>query len=204
MTEQLQVEAPSQIAISSEFPAPSKELELIDIPLHSEQQNKFQQSRPWAQKSIQAPPNRISQKAYKGVPIKRDTSSKTPYERYSQKQKKTNVMESTKQKPFVPKKIEGRRKPGVLALQEIKYLQRNTGTIIPKASFGRVVKEVLHRISDDLRIQSNAVLALHEASEAMLTGLMESANHCTVHAKRITLQPKDLKLALRIGGYKFN
>ena len=89
-------------------------------------------------------------------------------------------------------------------MQEIKYLQRSTGTIIPKAPFGRVVREIIQKMPGGLRIQSNAVLALHEASEAMITGLMESANQCTAHAKRVTLQPKDLQLALRIGGYKFN
>ena len=52
----------------------------------------------------------------------------------------------------------------------------------------------------DLRLQSTAVLALQEASEAYLVGLFEDANLCAIHAKRVTLMPKDIHLARRIRG----
>jgi histone H3 len=42
----------------------------------------------------------------------------------------------------------------------------------------------------DLRFQSNAVLALQEASEAYLVGLFEDTNLCAIHAKRVTIMPK--------------
>ena len=52
----------------------------------------------------------------------------------------------------------------------------------------------------DFRLQSTAVLALQEASEAYLVGLFEDANLCAIHAKRVTLMPKDIHLARRIRG----
>ena len=52
----------------------------------------------------------------------------------------------------------------------------------------------------DLRFQSHAVLALQEGSEAYLVCLFEDTNLCAIHAKRVTIMPKDLHLARRIGG----
>lgn len=42
--------------------------------------------------------------------------------------------------------------------------------------------------------------ALQEAAEAYLVGLMDDSNLCAIHAKRITIQPKDMQLARRIRG----
>ena len=54
----------------------------------------------------------------------------------------------------------------------------------------------------DLRFQSSAVLALQEASESYLVGLFEDTNLCAIHAKRVTIMPKDMQLARRIRGEK--
>ncbi|EJK72420.1 hypothetical protein THAOC_06053 [Thalassiosira oceanica] len=54
-----------------------------------------------------------------------------------------------------------------------------------------------------MRLQSTAVLALQEASEAYLVGLFEDANLCAIHAKRVTLMPKDIQLARRIRGERY-
>lgn len=45
-----------------------------------------------------------------------------------------------------------------------------------------------------------ALLALQEASEAFLVRLFSDANLCAIHAKRVTLFPRDLQLARRIRG----
>ncbi|TBU46787.1 histone-fold-containing protein [Dichomitus squalens] len=50
----------------------------------------------------------------------------------------------------------------------------------------------------DLRFQSSAVMALQEASEAYLVSLFEDTNLAAIHAKRVTIQPKDLALARRL------
>ena len=51
-----------------------------------------------------------------------------------------------------------------------------------------------------MRMQSQALLALQEASEAYLTGLFEDANLCAIHASRVTIMKKDMQLARRIRG----
>jgi histone H3 len=57
-----------------------------------------------------------------------------------------------------------------------------------------------HDPQTDLRFQSHAVLALQEAAEAYLVGLFEDTNLCAIHAKRVTIMPKDIQLARRIRG----
>uniref|UniRef100_A0A8C0YS59 Core Histone H2A/H2B/H3 domain-containing protein n=1 Tax=Cyprinus carpio carpio TaxID=630221 RepID=A0A8C0YS59_CYPCA len=57
-----------------------------------------------------------------------------------------------------------------------------------------------HCCDTDLRFQSSAVMALQEASEAYLVGLFEDTNLCAIHAKRVTIMPKDIQLARRIRG----
>ena len=55
----------------------------------------------------------------------------------------------------------------------------------------------------DARFQASAVLALQEAAEAYLVGLFEDSNLCAIHAKRVTIMPKDIQLAQRIRGERF-
>jgi histone H3/H4 len=43
-----------------------------------------------------------------------------------------------------------------------------------------------------------AVLALQEAFEAYLVGVFEDTNLCTMHAKRVTIMPKDMQFACRM------
>jgi histone H3/H4 len=100
-----------------------------------------------------------------------------------------------------------RYRPGMKALQEIKYFQRSTDLLIRKLPFSRLVREICQqnfvRPGYELRWSASAVLALQEASEAFLVGLFEDANFCALHAKRVTIMPKDLALARRIRGTKF-
>ena len=51
-----------------------------------------------------------------------------------------------------------------------------------------------------MRFQSLALQALQEAAEAYLVTLIEDSYLCTIHAKRVTLMPKDMKLVRRIRG----
>ncbi|GJZ80896.1 retrovirus-related pol polyprotein LINE-1, partial [Tanacetum coccineum] len=52
----------------------------------------------------------------------------------------------------------------------------------------------------NLRFQSSAVSALQEATEAYLVGVFEDTNICAIHAKRVTIMPKEMQLARRIRG----
>ena len=93
-----------------------------------------------------------------------------------------------------------RYRPGTVALREIRRYQKSTELLIRKLPFQRLVREIAQDFKTDLRFQSTAVAALQEASEAYLVGLFEDTNLCAIHAKRVTIMPKDIQLARRIRG----
>ena len=91
-------------------------------------------------------------------------------------------------------------RPGTVALREIRKYQKSTELLIRKLPFQRVVRETAIEYKADLRFQTSAVLALQESAEAYLVGLFEDTNLCAIHAKRVTIMPKDIQLARRIRG----
>lgn len=96
-----------------------------------------------------------------------------------------------------------RYRPGVVALREIRRYQKTTDLLIQKLPFQRLVREIVaSNFTPDYRFQSAALGALQEAAEAYLVGLMEDTNLCAIHAKRVTIMPKDMQLAQRIRGIK--
>jgi histone H3 len=72
--------------------------------------------------------------------------------------------------------------------------------LIRKLPFQRLVREIAKDFKADLRFQSSAIGALQEASEAYLVSLFEDTNLAAIHAKRVTIQPKDIQLARRLRG----
>ena len=72
--------------------------------------------------------------------------------------------------------------------------------LIRKLPFQRLVREIAGNIRQGLRFQGSAVQALQEASESYLVGVFEDTNLCAIHAKRVTIMPKDMQLAMRIRG----
>tara|TARA_B100002051_G_C16514678_1_gene524629 strand:+ start:314 stop:724 length:411 start_codon:yes stop_codon:yes gene_type:complete len=93
-----------------------------------------------------------------------------------------------------------RYRPGTVALREIRKYQKNTELLLRKLPFQRLIREIATDFKTDLRFQSSAVCALQEACEAYLVGLFEDTNLCAIHAKRVTIMPKDMQLARRIRG----
>ncbi|XP_057962223.1 uncharacterized protein LOC131153780 [Malania oleifera] len=93
-----------------------------------------------------------------------------------------------------------RFRPGTVALREIRRYQKSTELLIRKLPFQRLVREIAQDFKTDLRFQSGAVAALQEAAEAYLVGVFEDTNLCAIHAKRVTIMPKDIQLARRIRG----
>ena len=93
-----------------------------------------------------------------------------------------------------------RYRPGTVALRMIRRYQTNVEPLIAVGPFVRLVREVANDFRSELRFQANATSALQEAAEAYLVGLMQDANLCAIHAKRVTIMPKDMKLARRIRG----
>jgi histone H3 len=93
-----------------------------------------------------------------------------------------------------------RWRPGTVALREIRKYQGSTENLISKAPFVRLVREVATNLKENLRMGRSALDALQEATELHVVSLLADANLCTIHAKRVTLFPKDFVLALRLRG----
>ena len=90
---------------------------------------------------------------------------------------------------------------GTVALREIWHYQKLTKLLIRKLRFQQLVREIAQDLGKmSIRFQSGAIIALQEASEAYLVGLLEDSNLCAIHAKRVTIMPKDIQLAHRIRG----
>ena len=51
-----------------------------------------------------------------------------------------------------------------------------------------------------VRFQSTSTAALQEAAENFIVGLFKDVNLLAVHAKRVTVMPRDIRLSLRIRG----
>ncbi|KAK9533005.1 hypothetical protein VZT92_010362 [Zoarces viviparus] len=94
-----------------------------------------------------------------------------------------------------------RFRPGTRALMEIRKYQKSTDLLLRKGPFSRLVREVCQSFSGEaFRWQVYALAALQEAAEAFLVLLFSDANLCAIHAKRVTVFPRDIQLARRIRG----
>lgn len=95
-----------------------------------------------------------------------------------------------------------RYRPGTRALLEIRKYQKSTSLLLRKTPFQRLVREVAMKYCDvgQVRWQSMALMALQEAAEAYLTCLFADSNLCALHARRVTVMPRDMQLARRLRG----
>ena len=93
-----------------------------------------------------------------------------------------------------------RYRPGMVALREIQRYQKSTDLLICKLPFQCLVHEILQGFGVGFRVTPAMMVALQEAAEVYLVQLLEDSNLCTIHAKHITIQPKDIQLARWIHG----
>jgi histone H3/H4 len=94
-----------------------------------------------------------------------------------------------------------RYRPGTKALMDIRKYQKSTALLIPKLPFSRLIREICHKtVTADFKFQVLAIEALQEAAEAFLVHLFEDSLLCAIHAKRVTVMPKDMALSRRIRG----
>ncbi|KAG6852059.1 histone H3.1 [Blastosporella zonata] len=119
-------------------------------------------------------------------------NSKWQYARKTVVEKKPTAAATGKRPP--------RFRPGTVALREIRRYQNSTELLIRKLPFQRLVREVAQDFAVNLRFKTSAVQALQEASEAYLVSLFEDTNSAAIHAKRVTIMPKDLFLARKLRG----
>ena len=131
-------------------------------------------------------------------------------EKREEKRKKAAARMAKKGSQKAPKggvKKRYRYQPGTVALKQIRQYQKSTELLIRKLPFQRLVREIASDsevikspLCGKVRFQSAAIMALQEAAEAYLVGLFEDTNLCAIHAKRVTIMPKDIQLARRIRG----
>ena len=106
-------------------------------------------------------------------------------------------------RPLPPPNVPGRKSR---ALEEIRKYQQSSKLLIRRLPFARLVRETALPYIDKSRKkyaskwQVKALEALQEAAESYLVHLFEDANLCAIHAKRVTLMPRDIQLARRIRG----
>ena len=118
------------------------------------------------------------------------TSTSTPRKRPSGKKMPDDAQSKRKHK----------FRPGTVALREIRKYQQTVKLLIPKAPFRRVVREIIQDFQSEFRVTSSAVEALQEGAEIFLVDLLEHGNLAAIHAKRVTIMPKDVMLTKRIRG----
>ena len=92
--------------------------------------------------------------------------------------------------------------PGTVALRDIRKYQKSQKLLMARLPFGRLVRKVAQEYSNEnhldmpkIQFQYNALVGLQEATEDFAVKLFEAANTTALHANRITVQTKDLKLA---------
>ena len=101
-------------------------------------------------------------------------------------------------------------RPGLVALHKICQYQKSTECLIKKSPFQKLIWEISQEYwicpqgpetpSMQVRFQSTVIAALQEATENFIVGLFEDINLWAVHAIRVTVMPRDIRLALRIWG----
>ena len=98
----------------------------------------------------------------------------------------------------------------MVALREIRRYQRSTENLIKRTLFQKLIREISqgYRICPDgpgtpsvqVQFQSTAIVALQEAAENFIVGLFEDVNLLAIHARHVTIMPRDICLALCIRG----
>ena len=87
------------------------------------------------------------------------------------------------------------------AHNEICQYQKSNELLIHKQPFLHLVCEIAQAYGKhNLHFQVHTVQALQKATEYYLTGLLEDANWSAIHAKCVTIMPKDIQLAHCICG----
>lgn len=126
---------------------------------------------------------------------RKSTGGKAPRKQLASKGARKSVAP-----PSGVKKVH-RFRPGTVALREIRRYQKSTELLIRRLPFQRLVREIAQGYpAEGMRFQAAALAALQEAAEAYLVGLFEDTNLCAIHAKRVTIMPKDMQLARRVRG----
>ena len=92
-----------------------------------------------------------------------------------------------------------RYRPGTVALRQIREYQKGVGFLFPKLTVQRLARKELQNIDNGVnRMTKDAAEALQVIVEDVIVKHLQQAQLCAIHAKRVTVQPKDVKLAKQI------
>jgi histone H3 len=133
----------------------------------------------------------------------RKTTGSKGYRIAPRKQDTIQMQRSKEYKPGPNLGKSQRARPSQRANYEIQHYTATVDHIVPKLPFQRLIREIIQKINDEIRIQRSAVGILHEMTEEYIVKLFQDANLCVLHAGRVTIMPKDLILAQKIRGEKF-
>ena len=129
---------------------------------------------------------------------------KKPKQPIAKKSPRKKILKAATQKVAAAKSGSPKRKhrycPGTVALRQIRRYQRSHKLLIRRLPFQRLVREIVQDFQSNFQVTPGAVTALQEATEAYLVGLFEDTNLCAIHAKQVTIMPKDIQIARRIRG----
>jgi histone H3/H4 len=123
---------------------------------------------------------------------------------------KTPVQKTKHTPNHKPKSRKYRRKQH--ALREIKAQQKSVENCIKLAPFRRLVREITQNLNKNeylcgdpsqIRFQSEAILCLREGAEIYLTHMFDMANRAAIHARRVTIMPRDIDLIRLISSYRW-
>ena len=187
-------EEPLTIEVDEPLEAPSQ-LELEDLPNPPTPQDPFQCSpSPVSQPMEELVTPQLTAKEVKEVLAHLPRTKHALKELSRSKGKVPRSLFKPEDKP------RRRRKPGAQALQEIRRYQTSSELLLRKAPFIRLVKEISNDQRPGMRFTSEAVMALMEATESYIVQLMEDSQSVAIHAKRVTIMPKDMQLVRRLRG----
>ena len=129
------------------------------------------------------------------------------------KQPRKHISHKVLRKRIIPTggiKKPHRYRPGMVALREIRWYQRSTENLIKRTPFQKLIRQISQEYcicpdgpgtpSVQVHFQSTAIAALQEAAENFIVGLFEDINLLAIHARHVTIMPRDIQLALCIRG----
>lgn len=112
----------------------------------------------------------------------------------------TNAIKKSSKRSAAPAK-DGKKKrrfrPGTVALRQIRKFQTSCDTLIPRAPFKRLVREIAHELNPEIRFQSKAIDALAQAAEPFLVEHLEASQRAAIHDGRVTITAKDSQFVIQ-------
>lgn len=93
-----------------------------------------------------------------------------------------------------------RFRPGTVALREIRNMQRGTELLIPRRPMRFLIRELAGEQRPNIRLTKEAVESLHVAAETFITELLSRGMTMAVFAGRVSLELKDLRMAVEQSG----